>query len=468
MKKRIFTLLLFCYIIIQLDSCREPFDPTAYPTYPIDLNVEKLADGSYRYTWTPIRASELVGYWVTTASADSVPYIDSASAFQLTKKGIFVVKSIVDKDSTTIIDSTTIRGKKAAVRVFAFLEGRVLSSKSISLEGNPNVNDDLVFDANHIDYEPNKGILGLFDVSRNGFLMYDVGLNREISKGNIVDNVFNDPFSRPQTSSLLPTMGFDGISANFYVFNSNLFTIQEVNIASGSRTSLNSFSNNTTSLVSLKTTPNAILISNSDNFNNGSQIVGFQKLSSFYSNSGSINLAPITDAFTLHKMPITKRVWAWATNDTRKNYVQLEYVTNGSFASGAKGFMSHIGASKDIKPFAFTSNEQLIIMGSDARIYRISNLTSSTTLSDLVPTSKPEYQDIISMNNKIYALRKHLNIKQNRQIDVFTVSNTTVTFEKNIKFDSQPTKIIFNNNMLYLVGKSPNTAQRFILERITP
>ena len=416
--------------------------PANYGTYPIDLKVEERADGTTILTWNKIKSSDFIEYWVVrTHGADSLLYVSSPAVLPTNME---LVTKIADVDSTTLIDSVNIPTRNSNLRVFALLNGRNLSSHSVSLKNAVNISeadsapDDVVF-------IPEKNWLTIIDRSQFLLSVYD------FQNSLLVGSTF--------------TAIIGGSEANY---GRNLGTNLEVYFLRGGVMGILNIENFNTFQTSINQAATSVFSDYTDLMFGVSLKSSTIFLNSFRRSSG-LNLQSFsftvsgvtTNQVSLKKYPLSKKAFIVMQNNTGVPvWFPFQYDSTGNFTK-TLGF---IVAESSIRPFVISPDEQRVVTHASGIIYDIS--TSVTKKGKLADQTKATYLDIIFSTDgtRLYALRDGAKDRAQRRVDVFKYPDFQL--EKSLTFRSTPSRIFQNGQQLLLVGISPNNPRRTMIEKL--
>jgi hypothetical protein len=473
--KLILNTLKICsfFLLFTLNSCEDELpNPNNYGVYPMDLKVEPLPNGDYRYSWNKINSSDFISYSLVGSSVDSVPYVLTTD---LLPKTSAVLISITDPSITSIIDSTTLPTGNFHVRLFAFLNGRSLSSVNKKL---PSIEGIKEFSIESFDflYSEKKKTLVLFepivpsriDRFSNPFVentkIYYVNTDAlQLSSITTDVTLFRDADLSIWESN---------IGTNIYVPFSNSFNYEVVNLDTKIKTTLNTFNASVFTFKSPTTNDWWFVTSGFSNIN--SQAFTFNNVSNSFN---SVQPLPFTSTNN-------NNVYFLRLKNDGHNFLAIKPNIDGAntfrvfdydiLNTGVLQLRQAVASPLKIgitfskaTPFRFTKDDAYFICDAKGVVFSTKNFTKYKTLAEEVPTGDNiNYSDFVlnTEGGKIYALRNGVRDKKNRVVDVFTYPDFKL--ERSIPYKSTPTKLILNSNNMLLVGASPNSSQATMIEKV--
>ena len=468
MKKILLTLKIcfFSLFFITLSCDDDNPNPSNYGVFPMDLKVEPLSNGGYRYSWNKINSSDFIAYTLVGSSSDSIPYISTAT--QLPAK-TSVIQILTDPNATTFTDTVSLPSGNPYVRLFAFLKGRSLSSINKKLTPIANLKE-LSIVPNEFFYNEKKKILVAVEV-------FGAAPNFQNSTGNL-HFINTDSLHFP-----IPTS-----SVSF--FRDGEFYIGDLNSGTGLFVpTSNGFGFN---FINLETrAPTFVSVINASIFTFNSPTTNSWWLVSsnisniastpfpFSNNVVSTSVQPIPFTSNIINTPYFLRL----KNDKR-TFLALKPNVDGAntlrvfnyeiLNDGKLQLLKAVTPSLKINsafskstPFIFTKDDAYFICDNKGLVFNALTYTKYKTLAEEVPTGDNiNYTDFVlnTEGGKIYALRNGLRDKKNRVVDIFTYPD--FKHERSIPYKSTPTKLILKNDHILLVGASPNNSRATMIEKI--
>jgi hypothetical protein len=473
--KLILNTLKICsfFLLFTLNSCEDELpNPNNYGVYPMDLKVEPLPNGGYRYSWNKINSSDFISYSIVGSSVDSVPYVLTSD---LLPKISAVLKSVTDPSITSIIDTTTLPTGNFHIRLFAFLEGRSLSSVNKKL---PSIEGIKEFSIESFDF--------LYSEKKKTLVLFEPIVPSKIDR-------FSNPFVEntkiyyvnsetlqlsPMTNNVTLFRDADlsiwdsNTGTDIYVPFGNNFNYEVVNLDTkiksaigGSNASIFTFKSPTTNVWWFVTSNFSNINSQTFTFING------------VNNFNSVQPLPFTttnnnNAYFLRLKNDGHNFLAIKPNlDGANTFRVFDYdILNDGILLLRKAVASSlkIGITfSKATPFRFTKDDAYFICDAKGLVFSTKDFTKYKTLAEEVPTGDNiNYSDFVlnTEGGKIYALRNGIRDKKNRVVDVFTYPDFKL--ERSIPYKSTPTKLILNSNYMLLVGTSPNSSQATMIEKV--
>jgi hypothetical protein len=454
-------------LIVGISACIEPVpEPSAdYKIIPMTLQKSELPDGSVRLEWSKTKSFEFKEYWVARSlDKDSVPYISELPKQNGLNTAILppveVMSRIEDVDSTSFVDSITFFNQKVSYRLFAVLNGRVVSSPSVTVAKKINSEEfNFVFD--DIVPVPERRQLLLIDRTGARVSLYrpmenfnivsmtqNVGVGAEITyrissnTPEAVDIVFPSRGSASIRNFTNPNFS-TALQGNFFLnnvfFNGVSFILDSTNMAIAAPGG-NGFSSVSTSFFSINrsNTPNVIA-------------------SRAFTLPFSVNFQT-----TFKKNPLAGReAIAFTPLNDKIRLQAISWLSIGAITIDREVEIDPSLFAQ--QPFAFSKDNQVFITDTEGVVYDEKTLQSPLQLKAIL---KQEYTDYSFSEDgkRLYALRVATNNRQNRFVDVFNYPS--FTFDKSISFTTRPTRLFQFGTQLLLIGRSPNSNFRTIVERI--
>jgi hypothetical protein len=435
----------------------EPTLPENYSKYPIEVKAIELPDGSTRLTWNAIKSADFVEYQVLKRTGDSVPFIADSSINRLSRVAteLELAKRIADVDSTFFIDSFSVPATRTFLRVFAVMKDRNLSSKNVELSIKTNAKE---LEINPIDVlyipEEKKVIVGdgvgskmaVFSIPSYEFQSLITGIpfsnNLEMtysrSSGStelFVPNGFQVNIRRLDGSLIVPfnNVFFRNIDAIFCDKSTNFFTTissaQGFPELSGYNRSnvINSINGGTTSSIFTTT-------------------ISVPKVQALYTfRPARLNREVIALSITNNNADV---MWL-RTDSLSRNVTKI---------NGISTFVLNITK----RPFVIHPDNQGFITSGKGLIFN-----RSMALVDSLKLPEPEirYTDMIFSEDGAHLLAPR-NPTERREKFVDVYSYPGFRYERSIPFKSTPLRIFQDGNFLVLVGRSPNSPRKTMIEKV--
>ena len=457
----------FCLSILGTFSCfigcirTDPPAPENYLKYPLEVKGTELPNGSFRLSWNAIKSADFVEYQVIKNTGDTVPYIEGDAINQLNRitKNLELARRISDADSTFFVDSFSVPVNKTFLRVFAVLKGRNLSSKNVEMVVKTDAKEaDLAPD--DVLYIPEEKKLVIADADPNNFF------NSKLGSFDVLTNAF----------SLIAS----NINGNFFFSTNNEISYGRFNGATelyftnGSQIVIKNLTNlNLASNVFTTSNNEAIFYEKTANF--FFTISGQPTNIRLYNRSGllfnSTTNPVVTTPFTapfpaqnqyvFRPAPNNKEVIAVSTTNNNNHLIWLRFDADGRNVAKITNINLPI-ANVTKRPFAIAPDNQNFITNGRGLIFS-RNLLLTDSLK--LPNPSVRYPDMIFSNDgtHLYAIRKATEQKE-RVIDVYAYPN--YTFERSIPFRSTPSRVFQEGDFLILVGISPNSLTKTMIEKI--
>jgi hypothetical protein len=448
MQKHLFPIFtfLFFFLIFNFLACGKE-EVKEYSKYPIDIKVEQLPNGGYKYAWTGINTSDFKEYWIVKNSGDSVPYFNENNPGFLNSSTI--IAKITNANETEFVDSTSIFGGKTFIRVFAFLENRTLSSLNKEIKGLDNI----------FEIKANLEKI-IIDKRSNNFYIVD-NFNRQI---HLVD-LFNLKVKNSTSSfiDITKEVYLDETESVSQLYLPEFPSSYSVLIVpSFNQKFINNFSVPTRSLVVGR--DKFIVFSNSQSVVSKNKTnLSFQFIHQiFFPNTKTAQL-PI-----LRWLKSKNQVLALNTIDSLTMLNSVGMDQNGIFGGGIRTTNIKSFTQNDInKPFVITPLDLFALIDNQGAIIELETFKPISSLAAKAKLTNVKYLDFtFSTDEKfIYALRDG-NISSEKKIDIFDYPS--FGFVKSISYKSNPKKVFYHDNKLKLVGESSNNANFTMFEVINP
>jgi hypothetical protein len=470
MKKILHTLkICSLFLLFTVYGCEdENPNPSNYGVYPMDLKVEPLPNGGYRYSWNKINSSDFISYSFVLSSVDTVPYVLKSELLPPTSS---VIQVITDPTVTSFTDTTSLPTGNPHVRLFAFLEGRSLSSTNKKLTPIDNLKE-ISIQPLDLAYSEKKKKLMIFSPSSPSFT--NGSLNNTIINFINSDNLTIINGVTPVTFSRMGEVyvGEFTLGTTLFVPNGNGFNYNLVNL--DNPTNLNFLGTNNNSIITFKSsTTNAwwSVTSNISNINTSPAI--------FIPNTTSSTVQPLpistatsNSSYFLRMRNDSRTFLALKPNFDGANTMRAffyEFLNDGKLQllkTSPTALKTNTTFSKST-PFLFTKDDAYFICDTKGLVFSSTDFSKFKTLAEEAPVGDNiNYLDIVrnTEGGKIYALRSGITDKNNRFIDVFSYPN--FKHERSIPYKSTPSKVIVNSNHILLVGVSPNNSQATMFEKV--
>jgi hypothetical protein len=425
----------------------DPTPPADYLKYPIDIKSTELPDGSFRISWTPIKSADFLEYRVIKNTGDTVPYIegDNIKALKNVSSTLELAKLTESADSTFFIDSFSVPATKSYLRVFAVLKGRNVSSRNVEMAVKTDAKE-MSLNANDVLYIPEdkrvviadqvNSKLGIFDVNTNTPLSITSGItfnvNTEIAYGR-----FNN-----QSELYIPSVNFQmlirNLSTNFTTTLFPFFTIDGL-----------MYEKSKNVLYSVRSQPPTIHLSN-----RGALANSFTTYANF-----SFPTSTVQALYSFRQAPNGNEAIALSITNNNADLIWFKYDAQSvTKVSGRNTFLINITK----RPFAIAPDNQGFITSGKGLIFN-----RSMALIDSLKLPEPEirYPDMIFSTDGafLYAIR---NPTERREKFVDVYAYPTYKFVRSIPFKSTPLRIFQEGDNLILVGRSPNSPLKTMIEKI--
>jgi hypothetical protein len=435
----------------------EPTLPENYSKYPIEVKSVELPDGSTRLTWNAIKTADFVEYQVLKRTGDTVPFIADSSINRLSKIAteLELAKRIADVDSTFFVDSFSVPATRTFLRVFAVLKNRNLSSKNVELTTKTDAKE---LEINPIDVlyipEERKVIVGdgvaakmaVFSIPAYEFQSLVAG----IPFANNLEMTYNK--NNGATELLVP----NGFQINVRKLDGSL-------ILGFNNQSFTSF--------------DAVFCDKSTNFITGiGSSQGFPVINCFNRatlvNSNTSGSSPSVFS-TSFSVPKTQALYVFRPARLNREVIALSITNNNADiqwlridslgrsvtkTTGLNSFVFNITK----RPFAVNPDNQGFITSGKGLIF-----SRGMALVDSLKLPEPEvrYTDMIYSEDGAHLLAtRNPTERREKKVDVYSYPG--FRFERSIAFKSTPLRIFQDGNFLVLVGRSPNSPRKTMIEKI--
>jgi hypothetical protein len=450
-----FSFLFVFLLSLNFLSCDKEQEIKDYPLYPLDFNLEKQPNGSYKFSWTATNTSDFKEYRIVRRINDSVPYVNDRnltdiSSGSLNNPELMVVARIMEANQTTFIDSSLLFSGKSYFRVFAFLGDRVLSSVNRKIDGLDNIFEkEGVLDDIYLDNERN--LFYVFDTKKmrvtsiNAFTMN----NQKTAFTNFNSGKEICSFKNKNSDLLYVPNGFGSYEImslpNLNIIGTDIFFSQQISMIIGR----DSF------------------VVTTGNFNN---LLSRERVKFFGGFPNSLDLKSISQS---DPQPILR----WNSNENEvlslsvgENAAMLNVVSlagNGTLTLRANIPLTLKSKVTFTTLFRLTPQNTFILLDEQGLIIDSKTLAQKGSLSDRTNQKDIKYIDFtFSTDEKfVYALRESRGLS-GKKIDVFNYPS--FDYVKSIDYVSKPNRLFYHDNKLKAVGKSPNSVDFRMFEVIKP
>ncbi len=477
MKKILLTLKIcfFSLFFITFSCDDDNPNPNNYGVFPMDLKVEPLPNGGYRYSWNKINSSDFITYTLVGSSTDSIPYISTSS--QLPPKTA-VIQVMTDHNAITFTDTVSLPSGNPYIRLFAFLKGRSLSS--INKKLTPIVNlKELSIAPSEFFYSEKKKILVAVDI-------FSAATNFQVSSGNLhfinTDSLHfpipTSPVSLFQDSEFY--IGDLNSGTGIFVPSSNGFGYNFINLDTRAATFVNVINASIFTFNSPTTNSRWVVSSNFLNITSALFPSTNNPISSFVQPiPTSINANIINTPYFLRLKNDKRTFLALKPNVDGANTLRVfnyEILNDGKLQllKAVTPSLKINNTFSKSTPFIFTKDDAYFICDNKGLVFNALDFTKYKTLAEEVPTGDNiNYIDFVlntvqrtplGEGGKIYALRNGVRDKKNRVVDIFTYPD--FKHERSIPYKSTPTKLILKSDHILLVGTSPNNSRAIMFEKV--
>lgn len=437
MKYLLYTLILWAYCILALQSCKEPtLTPNKYSEYPIDLKVERINDHHFKYTWTATPTSDFVRY-VLLISTDSIPKLNSIQELSFFNN-IGILASITESRTTQFNDSINPIAGTHFVKVVAVIGDRVITSINVKIAGSNNIKsfvgnfEDAILSEKYrtiLCTDKNLGLVKLYNLDSN----------------KIIKEQFITQAGLP---TIAPINDYEFIMANSF----NLFFLRTSDAVVQSSIFLPSPKNS----IVKNLYGDWFVVSDAFGILNRHSS-GFDGFSLFFGNSFS------PKPFKLYKTDnSTNQFYCFKTSNNAIDIRVMLFKEGGSFEIKDQIILP-IKNMPNNSPFIVNANNTRIIFDEDGRVLDINLRSVLYKLIDKLPDNRGVgYQEFTVSTDKrlFFALRK----ANDKFIDVFDAID--YTYLKTIPFNSNPIRMFYFENKLILIGNSFTNSDRFLIETI--
>jgi hypothetical protein len=453
----VISLLIFLLSLNFLSCGKE--EVKNYNKYPIDLKVEQLPNGGYKFAWTSINTSDFKEYWIVRNSGDSVPFLNENNPNILENSTI--IAKINNANDTEFVDTTSVFAGKTFVRVFAFLENRSLSSPNKEIKGADNVVE-TKGNSERIIMDRKNGVFYSFDLNSRSISIIDIFSlkvkNSTFSNLDFTKEIYlYEPENNPLVKSQLYVPEFQGsytIISTPDLINSRFNTNLSVNAKS------------------VAVCRDKFIVFESDVFSTDfNKFIASKDKDNFFItiiNAATLQVLRSKQTFVFRWLKNQNQILALSEADSLSSLISLSIGANGIFTNDRKTLpLKLVTSNVNDVPFLITPSELFCIIGNQGQIVDATTLKSVTILSSKVKLTNGRYLDFtFSTDEKfVYALREG-NLSSEKKIDVFDYA--TFSFVKSIPYKSKPKKIFYHDNKLKLAGESPNNANLTMFEVINP
>jgi hypothetical protein len=431
----------------------DPTPPSDYLKYPIDIKSTELPDGSLRISWSPIKSADFLEYRVIKNTGDTVPYIegDNIKALKNVSSTLELAKLTESADSTFFIDSFSVPATKSYLRVFAVLKGRNVSSRNVEMAVKTDAKEMLI-NPNDVLYIPEErriiiadqvaSKLGVFDIPSNTPLSITAGVtfsaNTEIAYGR-----WNN-----QTEIYMPN--------NFQMNMRNLTTNVTTNFFTFFNMDGLFYEKSRNMLFSVSSQPPTIHITSRSSLSNVNS--GFNATGNY-----AFPTPRVQALYSLRQAPSGREAIALSITNNNADLIWFKYdslALSVTKIAGLNTFLINITK----RPFAIAPDNQGFITSGKGLIF---NRNVNIALVDSLKLPEPEirYPDMIFSNDGayLYAIRNATE-RREKFVDVYAYPN--YKFVRSIPFKSTPLRVFQDGEFLILVGRSPNTPLKTMIEKI--
>ena len=450
MQKHLSSIRLFCFFLLSLNflSCGKE-EIKNYAKYPIDLKVQKLSNGGFKYSWNAINTSDFKEYWIVKNLGDSVAYIDENNPNILLQRGNVLIAKISNSTQTELIDSINLVAGREFVRIFAFLENRALSSPNVEVKGF----DNLFFRKGGVDrVELNK--------NRDEFCIVDAFSSQIALVG--ASNYINLSTSFTQFDATKEMYFYDfGSNSQLFVpgFNSSYTVINLPNITVPTFTFIQPTSR------SIAICKDKFMV-----FENFATLNSKNKNDQFQNLLGRTGLNTLNkaNAFQLRWFKSRNEVWSLSVADSL-SFLNADVMDDNGFFTNKKRTLPLKLRSNSVVNMSFvvTPRDLYALFDRQGTIVDAATFKEIGTLAKKAQLTNINYLDFTfsTDENFVYALRTGES-SNDKRIDVFSYPN--FDFIKSIPFRSTPKRIFFHANKLKLVGDLPKVGNFTLFEVINP
>jgi hypothetical protein len=451
MPKYLTSLCFITAVLLSLNflSCKKE-EVKNYSKYPLDLQIEPLTNGGYKYTWNPVNTSDFKEYWLIRNQSDSVAFIDENIPEALIRNGNILITKITDANQTTFTDSVSLFAGKNFIRVFAFLENRALSSPNKEIKGLDNL----------IQIKGNADKM-IFDKNNSVFYFIDASLGQISTVAATSYNVLSSSFITTDVSKEIYFYDF-GASSQLYVppLGNGSFTF--INLPNLNQRGITNVGVDTKSLVICK---DKFLVFSS------SQILSSKNKNDLFLSSISSIFIPIvqsTQPNLLRWLNSQNQVWLFSFANSVSSIHAIPISDNGLLLSGTRALSLKIASKSSIStPFVIAPRELFAVIDNQGIVIDVPTFRQLFTLSSKTNFANVKYKDFtFSTDEKfMYALREG-ELPNDKKIDVFTYPD--FGYIKSIAFKSNPQRFFYHENKLKLIGTVPQITNFTLFEILNP
>ncbi len=426
--KRILHLTLFlCTFVL---GCDKTIDVSQYDPHPLTLKVVELQGNTYKMSWNALPASDFIDYQLIRSINDTVPDMLPNDTLSRTSS---LVARIGDKEQNTFFDSVTIAGGKVSFRLFARYRDHSVSSINVMLTGTadvteiPNAGDEIFYGAQQqlfVFADKANDRLATLNLNTNAFREGNLFLD----DGTIMS--YNEEFGNPMVYTGGSFGSINGINANLFSINLNLFT------------------NTRNPPISVGTKGNFAYCSTVESLTQSS-IRLFQN-TNFGNQFGSFSF-PNGIARILIPTPLLDDLFAIESNTENAQVMVFRDLTWNQLNARTPYNTNRVN-SVDASRFEFAPNGSFLVTGRKGNIYN-----RQMVLSKQLNANANYNSFYIDNNLNIYAAT-------NRRVDIYNAPNYNWT--RSVACRVNPTKVFVIQNKLYLFAPSANKLGNTLLEKI--
>jgi hypothetical protein len=441
--------LFICLLSFNFLACSKEV-VKSYSTFPIDINVEQLSNGFYKFSWTGINTSDFKEYWIIRRINDTVPFINANNVELLRNSESMVIAKINDANNTTFIDTLKLFGGKSFVRVFAFLENRALSSVNKELNGLDNI------------FEKNRNSDNItFDKGSNLFYSFDSKL-KQLSSINAF--TFNSEKASFTNFDIRKELYFfeNKIFMQLYipnVFNAyDIIVLPNLNIVSAD----NFFSQSISMIIGRDS---FVVTSGLNN-----TLISKDRVKFFINFPNTIFIKQLNK---LNPPPILRwnksdnEVLSLTVSDSAAILNVVSLASNGTLTFKMNLSLNLKSKKALTTPFFLTPKNSYILLDEQGLILESKTLANKGTLSDRTKVKDIKYIDFaFSTDEKFVCALRESKQTSDKKIDIFDYPS--FDYVKSISFKSNPKRMFYHDNKLKLVGESPNNVDFTMYEVINP
>jgi hypothetical protein len=428
----------------------DPTPPSDYVKYPLDIKSVELPDGSFRISWSPIKSADFLEYRVIKNTGDSVPYIEGDNIRTLNKVSstLELAKLTENADSTFFVDSFSVPATKSYLRVFAVLKGRNLSSRNVAMSVKTDAKE-MLLNANDVLYVPEDKRIIIADQVNSKLGIYDITSNEPVS-----NTPSGFPFSANtemaygrwanQTEIYIPT--------NFQLNVKNLSTNATTNFFTPFNVDGVFYEKNKNVIFTVSSQPPTIHLTSRGSITNN-----------FFSTFTQTSFpSPRVQAlYSFRQAQTGNEAIAISITNNNTDLIWFKYDASSQSISKLSGYNNFlINITK--RPFAIAPDNQGFITSGKGLIF-----SRNMALIDSLKLPEPEirYPDMVFSNDGayLYAIR---NATERREKFVDVYAYPKYKFVRSIPFKSTPLRIFQDGEYLILVGRSPNSPLKTMIEKV--